>query len=341
MITDFKTYTNVGLRHITYNGVDSLTNHGILIADGTTVASVTPRSVVDTIPQRQGAIDGSRINGELFYEPRTLSYRFKIFADTRAELATKEAAVKAWLNSTGTYRIADSDYAGYEFVNCVLKGITVEPGEYKSAEYMYLTAAFTCDPYMQKAGTSRQRLTTWTALGNTARIVIDNQHLYAPTWLEVPSTPSNTVLTFLVNSTAEQQSNRSFYIFGIPSGVTVEDVYIVRQSQTITGEVTMRSPERGTLGSVEEDDMVVITYSGDITAAVAVGGVGAASATYSIANPLYRLNTLTEGTPTLKVNGETKALNNTFTLPATALMAITNSGYGYYELWHDTTEVRL
>lgn len=340
MITDFHTYTDAGLRHITYNGVDSLTDHGILIADGTSVENVTPRSAIDTIPQRQGALDGSRVNGELFYEPRTLTYKFKIFADTRAELSTKEATVKAWLNSTGTYRIADSNYSGYEFVNCVLKGITVEPGEVKSAYYMYLTATFTCDPYMQKTGTSRQRLTTWAAQGNTARAVIDNRYIYPVTWLEVPATPANNVLTFSINSTAEQQSQRSFYIFGIPNGVTVSDVYVVRQSQTITGEVTMTAPDRGTLGSVQEDDMVLITYSDDITAAVAVGGTNSGTL-YSVTNPKYRLNALTEGAPTFKINGSLQSITQPFTLPATALLAIMTSGYGYYELWHDNTEVRL
>ena len=342
MTTDFHTYTNAGLRHITYNGVDSLTNHGILIADGTSVESVIPRSVIDTIPQRQGALDGSRVNGELFYEPRTLTYKFKIFADTRAELSTKEAAVKAWLNSTGTYRIADSNYAGFEFVNCVLKGIAIEPGEVKSAYYMYLTAVFACDPYMQKTGTSRQRLTTWAAQGNTARAVIDNSRIYPLSWLEVPATPINYVLTFSINSTAEQSSLRSFYIFGIPSGVTVSDIYVVRQEEVIRDLVTMTAPDRGTLSSVQEDDMVLITYSDDITAAVAVGGVSSGTS-YSVANPKYRLNALTEGTPTVRINGGDPPVDitRTFTLPATALLQIYNSGYGYYELWHDDTEVRL
>lgn len=340
MITDFSTYTDVGLRHITYNGADSLTTYGILIADGTQVSSVSARSAVDTIPQRQGAIDGSRVNGELFYEPRTLSYRFKIFADDRAELSAKEAAVKVWLNSTGTYRIADSNYAGYEFVNCVLKRITIEQGEHKSAEYMYLTAEFTCDPYMQKTGTSRQRLTIWTNQGNTARAVIDNRYIFPLTWIESPSTPANNVLTFTISATAEQESHRNFAIFGLPSGVTVSDIYLVRQSQTIAGEVTMTAPDRGTLGSVQENDMAVITYSDTITTAMAVGGL-APGISYSIANPRYRLNALTEGTPTFKINGSSQSIAQPFTLPTAALLAITTSGYGYYELWHDDTEVRL
>lgn len=328
-------------RHITFNGVDSLTDLGVLIDSELTITpDPEQRYTYDKVAYHDGVYNSSAVNGRTYYEPLVLTYVFVLHStDRQAVQALRKQIVNTWSGAVGD--LMDSDMPGWKYTNAMIVG---EPTlDYFSRAFANarLTVKFTADPYQQSVTGSRQRITTWTAQGNTARIVIDNQHLYAPTWLEVPSTPSNTVLTFPINATAEQQSNRSFYIFGIPSGVTVEDVYIVRQSQTITGEVTMRSPERGTLGSVEEDDMVVISYSGNITAAVAVGGVGAASATYSIANPLYRLDTLTEGTPTLKVNGETKALNNTFTLPATALMAITNSGYGYYELWHDTTEVRL
>lgn len=319
--------------------------HSTAEFEGVTVASadygnVEARRADEELPLRNGALNGSRQDGKICYKSRTLTYVLNVLA-TPATIESRLSALRTWLSS-GCGDLTDGYNTGWKFTNA----------DFLSAKVDYLdmfrrtaqmTVQFTADPYQQSTTGSRQRIVAWTAQGNTARIVIDNEHLYVPTWLEVPSTPSNTVLTFPINATAEQQSNRSFYIFGIPSGVTVEDAYIVRQSQTITGEVTMRSPERGTLGSVEEDDMVVITYSGNITAAVAVGGVGAASATYTIANPHYRLDTLTEGTPTVRINGGDPPVDitRTFTLPATALLQIYNSGYGYYELWHDTTEVRL
>lgn len=328
-------------RHITFNGVDSLTDLGVLIdSDLTITPDPEQRYTYDTVAYHDGVYNSSAVNGRTYYEPLVLTYVFVLHGtDRQAVQALRKQIINTWSGAVGD--LMDSDMPGWKYTNTMIIGEPTLVYFSRAFANARFTVKFTCDPYQQSVTGSRQRIVAWTAQGNTARIVIDNEHLYAPTWLEVPSTPSNTVLTFTINATAEQQSNRSFYIFGIPSGVTFEDVYIVRQSQTITGEVTMTAPDRGTLGSVEEDDMVVITYSGNIAAVVAVGGVGAASATYSIANPLYRLNTLTEGTPTLKVNGEAKALNNPFTLPATALMAITNSGYGYYELWHDTTEVRL
>lgn len=291
----------------------------------------------DELPLRDGLINGSRENGRQHYKARTITYVLNLVS-TPAALEALISSVRAWLTS-GCGDLTDGYNTGWKFTNA----------DYLSSDVEYLdmfrgtaqlTVRFTADPYMQNVTGSRQRLTTWAAQGNTARAVIDNSRIYSLSWLEVPATPINYVLTFSINSTAEQSSLRSFYIFGIPSGVTVSDVYVVRQEEVIRDLVTMTAPDRGTLGSVEADDMVVITYTDDITAVVAVGGTGSGTS-YSVTNPRYRLDALTESTATLKINGSTQSIAEQFTLPATALLAITTSGYGYYELWHDNTEVRL
>ena len=309
---------------------------------GVTVASADYGSIEskrndDELPLRDGLINGSRENGRQHYKARTITYVLNLVS-TPAALEALISSVRAWLTS-GCGDLTDGYNTSWKFTNA----------DYLSSDVEYLdmfrgtaqlTVRFTADPYMQNVTGSRQRLTTWAALGNTARAVIDNNYVYPVTWLEIPATPINYVLTFSINSTAEQSSLRSFYIFGIPSGVTVSDIYVVRQETVIRDLVTMTAPDRGTLGSVEADDMVVITYTDDITAAVAVGGTGSGTS-YSVTNPKYRLNALTEGTPTFKINGSLQSITQPFTLPATALLAITTSGYGYYELWHDDTEVRL
>lgn len=309
---------------------------------GVTVASadyghIESKRNDDELPLRDGLINGSRENGRQHYKARTITYVLNLVS-TPAALEALISSVRAWLTS-GCGDLTDGYNTGWKFTNA----------DYLSSDVEYLdmfrgaaqlTVRFTADPYMQNVTGSRQRLTTWAAQGNTARAVIDNNYVYPVTWLEIPTTPANNVLTFSINSTAEQQNIRTFYVFNIPSGVNVSDVYVVRQEEVIRDLVTMTAPDRGTLGSVEEDDMVVITYSDDITAAVAVGGTGS-GASYSVTNPKYRLNALTEGTPTFKINGSLQNIAQPFTLPATALLAITTSGYGYYELWHDDTEARL
>lgn len=327
-------------RSVTFNNVNSLTGFGVVInSEKTILPDPEQRYTYDTVPFHDGVYNSSAVNGQTYYEPVTLTYVFVLHASSRAAVQSlRKQIINAWSGAVGD--LTDSDMPGWKYTNAMLIG---EPRlEYYSRNFTNaeLTLTFTADPYMQNVTGSRQRLTTWAAQGNTARAVIDNRYIFPLTWLESPSTPANNVLTFPINATAEQQSQRSFYIFGIPDGVTVSDVYVVRQSQTITGEVTMTAPDRGTLGSVQEDDMVLITYSGDITAAVAVGGVSSGTS-YSVTNPLYRLNALTEGNPTFKINGSLQSISQPFTLSATALLAITTSGYGYYELWHDDTEVRL
>ena len=308
-------------RSITFNNVNSLTGFGVVInSEKTILPDPEQRYTYDTVPFHDGVYNSSAVNGQTYYEPVTLTYVFVLHASSRAAVQSlRKQIINAWSGAVGD--LTDSDMPGWKYTNAMLIG---EPRlEYYSRNFTNaeLTLTFTADPY-------------------TARAVIDNSRIYPLSWLEVPATPINYVLTFSINSTAEQSSLRSFYIFGIPSGVTVSDIYVVRQETVIRDLVTMTAPDRGTLGSVEADDMVVITYTDDITAAVAVGGTGSGTS-YSVTNPKYRLNALTEGTPTFKINGSLQSITQPFTLPATALLAITTSGYGYYELWHDDTEVRL
>lgn len=309
---------------------------------GVTVASadygrVESKRNDDELPLRDGLINGSRESGRQHYKARTITYVLNVVS-TPAALEALISSLRAWLTSA-CGDLTDGYNTGWKFTNADYLSSDVDFVDMHLGTAQ-LTVRFTADPYMQSTTGSRQRLTTWTAQGATARVVLDNNSIYPPTWLEVPSTPASNVLTFTVSSAAEQQSVRSFCIFGVPGGVTDSDVYVVRGSTTISDAVTMSAPDRGTLGSVEENDMVVITYSGDVTAAAAVGGTGSGSA-YSVSSPVYRLEALTEGTPTFKINGSTQSLTQAFTLPATALLAINTSGYGYYELWQDNTEVRL
>lgn len=58
----------------------------------------------------------------------------------------------------------------------------------------------------------------------------------------------------------------------------------------------------------------------------------------------YRLKCYTENTPALTVRGETVQPGELFTLPRGLMdyyaIEIEHTGYGWYELWHDTREVR-
>lgn len=84
----------------------------------------------------------------------------------------------------------------------------------------------------------------------------------------------------------------------------------------------------------EGDASVTVTNNRTVTAEI--GGVSK-SAVFSVAEPYtYRLICHTEGIPTATLNGSALDVSNVFTMPDEAVITISNSGYGYYELRHDT-----
>ena len=164
---DFKEYTNVGLRNITFNSVNSLSDLGIVITtEGTSIGELEIKSNTENLPYAQGNIDMSRIDGTLYYEVRRLVYRFKLVADNTENLKSLEKDVYEWLNSNGTLTIQDSNYEGFEFRNCELKGVSSEPGEtLMSGEYSYITATFECYPLMYKIGSVNEKVLGFAATG--------------------------------------------------------------------------------------------------------------------------------------------------------------------------------
>ena len=67
--------------------------------------------------------------------------------------------------------------------------------------------------------------------------------------------------------------------------------------------------------------------------------------TYTAASPYkYRLEAFAENAVTATLNGDPLTIGAAFTMPASATIVITLAGaggIGYYELWHDTREVRV
>lgn len=245
MITDFSTYTNAGLRNITYNGLNSLTDLGILITNDTEVVELEVKSNSESLPHMQGNIDSSRADGTLYYEARPLIYEFKVFGESRANLKQKETAVLAWLNSQGSFTIQDSDYPNYEFRNCCLKAVKAKESE-DGLDYMYIKVGFEADPIMHKIGTVNERIFKYAKTGGSTLTITNNA-----------------------------------------------------------------------------------SYSID----------GGTAKSFSVQSPYtYRFVAYTENTPTVTLNGSALALDTPFIMPASATIAITHSGYGYYELWHDTRE---
>lgn len=147
---NFSTIT--GLRSITFNGYNSLTDFNILITNQTTVNDTTPRTPSVQLPYRQGRLRASRALGTLMFDERVLTYEFKLLADTPQAMQTLINNVTTWLYSHDTDTIQDSFIPGYMFTDCECTGIT-DTNESKGSLFMhYLTATFTAYPFMQAEG---------------------------------------------------------------------------------------------------------------------------------------------------------------------------------------------
>lgn len=55
----------------------------------------------------------------------------------------------------------------------------------------------------------------------------------------------------------------------------------------------------------------------------------------------YRVTAYSEQIPTITLGEASVQVDSVFTLPASGTITITGAGQGYFELWHDTREVRL
>jgi hypothetical protein len=67
------------------------------------------------------------------------------------------------------------------------------------------------------------------------------------------------------------------------------------------------------------------------------------SGSFTISEPYkYRLVVYAENPETITLNGSAIAAEEVFTMPSSAEIIVSATGYKYVELWHDTrTEVRI
>ena len=66
-------------------------------------------------------------------------------------------------------------------------------------------------------------------------------------------------------------------------------------------------------------------------------GTKTSSGTFSVSQPYtYRLRAYSETVPAVTLNSTALALETVFTMPANAVFSVTMTGFGYFEMWHDT-----
>lgn len=313
--------------------------HSTAEFEGVTVASadygaVEARRSDDEIALRDGALNGSRADGRLRYKSRTLTYVLNVLASP-ADIEGRLSALREWLSS-GCGDLTDGFNEGWKFTNADFLSAKVDYIDmFRGAAQM--TVRFTADPYMQSAGGTRTRVFKFTAQGDTAFHVIDNSYIFMPEWSAVPVSTGSGIFVNIPESGG--MGTQYFVLSGIPEGAEVTSATVTKDGES-GGTISMIGNDSGSLYLAEKGATISIAYSEEVSSTDCTGGHSAA--VYSAEAPYtYRLKAFTEGTPSVRLNGTLINISQPFTMPDRALITIQNTGYGYYELWHDTTEVRL
>ena len=82
---------------------------------------------------------------------------------------------------------------------------------------------------------------------------------------------------------------------------------------------------------------VTLNITNNSSYTITAGGSTSAAVSYTVAEPYkYRLVVYAENPETVTLNGAALDISQTFTMPSSAEIVISATGYKYIELWHDT-----
>ncbi len=98
----------------------------------------------ETVPFFSGSYDFSKINGELYWEDRTLEYIFEIIAPTPEELEEKKAAFSDWIMNVLEDELHDPYIPNYRFI-ATYDDMSDEDDE--SVEKTTISVTFSAYPY--------------------------------------------------------------------------------------------------------------------------------------------------------------------------------------------------
>lgn len=320
------------IRHMTFCGRSTADFSGVTVASAD-YGDITSKRSDTEIAAADGILNGSRVNG-MHFAARTITYILNVKAapDTLEERISE---LREWLTASRG-DLTDGFNEGWKFTNADYLSSHVEYADmFRSVAE--LTVRFTADPYMHSANGTRSRVYKFTAQGNTSFHVLYNAYIFQPEWTATPVTAGNGVL---INVPASGGSGTQYFtLTGIPEGAEVTAASVQKDGES-AGTVSVIGNDSGSLYLAVNEATIALTYSEEVTPTSCAGGHRAANFS-AVAPYTYRLRAYTEGTPTVKLNGTTLDLSQPFTMPDKSLITIQNTGYGYYELWHDNTEVRL
>ena len=144
------------------------------------------KSIKETVPFSNVTYDFSAINGEIYWEEKTIDYVFEIIAMTPELLEEKKTAFSAWVMNVMNEDLHDPFLLDYHF-----QGTFSDISFQDEVEKTTATVTFTAYPYMIS---NAKRVFQYTLAAEeeiTARILNNSSHRITPTFVcDVPVTVS-------------------------------------------------------------------------------------------------------------------------------------------------------
>lgn len=130
------------IKSIRANGKASYDDFDLYIASRL-ISIPASKEILESVPFQNGSYDFSRINGEIAYEAREISYVFDVAEFTIEEMENNKRKILQWLSSIYNTDIYDDYIKDYHF-----HGTFITPEWTEEASQGALTVKFRVYPYM-------------------------------------------------------------------------------------------------------------------------------------------------------------------------------------------------
>ncbi len=175
------------------------------------------KSIKETVPFSNVTYDFTAINGEIYWEERTLEYVFEITANTPEELEEKKQLFVSWVMNVMNEELHDPFIRGYHFL-ATFDSIDIDDSEIEKST---IKATFTAYPYMIADMKKVHEIDFEANDEITVKIVNDSSHRITPTF--ITTTPLSITMNGKMNTVGVGAFTDEAFMFAVGANtVTVK-----------------------------------------------------------------------------------------------------------------------
>lgn len=191
---------------------------------GRSIFAPVKKSIKETVPFSNKTYDFSAINGEVYWNERTLEYVFEIIANTPAELECKKAAFSNWIMNVMEEDIFDPYEPGWHYVG-TFDSMSYEDDE--SVEKTTVTVTFSAYPYKIADSLTIYSIVIPSASEVKKTVINGSSHRIVPTLI------ANAAMTIQVGNAS----------YSIPAGEIKDDSFMLSPGATVLTFVNQSSTD--------------------------------------------------------------------------------------------------